>query len=127
MSEASEAIAALDAALAANGQDIRLVRLTGTQQIPYEVTCRAVVRGYQPSELVGGISQQDSMVILSPTEIDRYGWPGPAPSPAAVGADRRVPRKGDRAVINGVPRAVEAGAGIYVGDELVRIELHVKG
>lgn len=127
MSEASDAVAALDDALAAAGQDIRLIRLTGTQMIPYEVTCRAMVRGYQPSELVGSISQQDSMVILSPTEIDRKGWPGPASSAATDTSDRRVPRKGDRVVISGKARTVEAAVGITMADELVRIELQVKG
>lgn len=127
MSRADDAIAALDAALATAGQDIRLQRLSGTQQIPFEVTCRAMVRGYQPSELVGAIGQQDSFVILSASEIGRKGWPGPASSASSDASDRRVPRKGDRAVINGKARTIEAAAGIYVDDELVRIEMQVKG
>lgn len=125
----AEAIADLDRSLAADGEDIRLQRLTlaaGGVQIPFEVTCRACVRGYQPKDLVGGITQQDSKVILSPTEIVRAGWPGAA-SAAGTDQDRRVPRKGDRAIIAGRPRNIEAAVGIYVGSELVRIEMRVLG
>ncbi len=120
-------IVALDRALAKVGQDIRLQRLTGTQSIPFEVTCRAVVRGYAPNELINGITQQDSFVILSPTEIDAKGWPGPQSSADPSNIDRRVPRKGDRAFINGKARNVEAATGLYVDDTLVRIEMRVLG
>lgn len=127
MSEASDAIAALDDALDDVGQEIRLQRLTGTQLIPFEVECQALVRGYTPQELVGGITQQDSFVILSPSEITRKGWPGPNSSATPTNQDRRVPRKGDKAVINGKTRNVEAAVGIYVADVLVRIEMRVLG
>lgn len=127
MSEASEHIAALDDALEEDGQEIRLQRLTGTQLIPFEVKLPAVVRGYAPEQLVGGITQQDSFVILSPTDIDRKGWPGPNSSATPTNQDRRVPRKGDKAVINGKVRNVEAAVGIYVADVLVRIEMRVLG
>lgn len=127
MSLAGRAITALDSALARVGQSIRLQRLTGTQQIPFEVECLAMVRGYSPDELVGGIAQQDSMVILSPSEIERKGWPGPQSSADPSNVDRRIPRKGDRVFINGKARNVEAAAGLYVADVLVRIEMRVLG
>lgn len=127
MSEATDAIAALDEALADVGQEIRLQRLTGTQLISFSVDLPAIVRGYTPEELVGGITQQDSFVILSPTEIERKGWPGANSSATPTNQDRRVPRKGDKAVINGKLRNVEAAVGIYVADVLVRIELRVLG
>ncbi len=59
MSFSTDAVRQLDIALADDdvGQDIRLQRLTGTQNIPFEVKCRAVVRGYAPEELVNGITQ----------------------------------------------------------------------
>ena len=127
MSEATDAIAALDEALTDVGQQITLQRLTGTQLIPFAVQLQALVRGYTPEELVGGITQQDSFVILSPTEIDRNGWPGANSSATPTNQDRRVPRKGDKAIINGKLRNVEAAVGIYVADVLVRIELRVLG
>lgn len=127
MSYAASALAKLDAALGKAGQDIRLQRLTGTQSIPFEVTCRAVVRGYAPEELINGITQQDSFVILSPTQIEAKGWPGPQISIDPSSVDRRIPRKGDRVFINGKPRNVEAATGLYVDDTLVRIEMRVLG
>lgn len=127
MIEAEQAVADLNAALAADGEWIELWRETGTQKIPFKVRCRAFVRGYAAQELVGGIAQTDSKVIMSPTEILRVGWPGPNSSVTPTDQDRRVPRKGDAAVIAGRKRAVEAAGGIYLGSELVRIEMRVLG
>jgi len=124
---AEQAIADLDASLATDGEEIELQRLAGTQQIAVKVKCRAFVRGYQASELVGGITQQDSRVIISPTEIDRMGWPGPDVASNPTSQDRRVPRKGDKAVIAGKVRNVEAAVGLYMADTLVRIEMRVLG
>ena len=56
MTEAEQAIADLNAALAADGEWIELWRETGTQKIPFKVRCRAFVRGYTAQELVGGIA-----------------------------------------------------------------------
>lgn len=128
MTEAEAAIRDLDAALAEVGEDIRLQRLTlgpnGTQ-IPFEVTCRAAVRQYQPSELTDGVIQGDSHIIISPTEIIKAQWPGATPQSSDV--DKRVPRKGDRVIVQGRARAVEAAAPFYLGGELVRLELQCRG
>lgn len=124
----AEAIAHLDAALARSGEDIVLQRLTlgpGGAQIPFSVDCRALVRGYEPHELVNGITEQDAKVILSPTEIERAQWPGPAVGDVA--GDRRVPRNGDRMIIAGRARRVEAAAPLYMAGVLVRIEARVQG
>lgn len=117
----------LDAALADAGEVIELQRLTGSQLITTTVTCRAFVRGYEPEEVVGGINQNDKRVIMSPTEIIADGWPGPNSSATPTERDRRVPIKGDRAVIKGRNYNVEAAGGIYVRDDLVRIEMQVRG
>ena len=127
VTEAEQAIADLDVALANDGERIELWRETGTQKIPFKVRCRAFVRGYSAQELIGGITQQDSKVILSPTEITRSGWPGPNSSATSTNQDRRMPRKGDAVVIAGRKRAVEAAGGSYVAGDLVRIELRVLG
>ena len=128
MTDAEQAIADLDAALAADGERIELWRETGTTtKIPFKVRLRAFVRGYTAQEFVGGISQTDSKLILSPTEITCSGWPGPNSSAMSTNQDRRVPRKGDAVVIAGRKRAVEAAGGIYLGGELVRIEMRVLG
>ena len=121
------AISMLDRQLAAHGEDIRLQKLTGTQQIPFEVVCRAFVRGYSPNELLAGISQSDVQVIISATQIDAQSWPGPSLTTALPTQDRRIPTKGDRVYIKGKPRNVESAQGIYLDGTLVRIEMRVLG
>lgn len=131
MSSAAEReIADLDRALAQDGEDIILRRVVGTTNQAFnDVTCRAFVRGYAANELVGGITQQDSKVILSPTQINRVQWPGG--QPPSVTDDPRIPSKtrGDKCKIVNVGkwRNVETGAGIYISDTLVRIEMRVLG
>jgi hypothetical protein len=120
-------IAMLDRQLAAHGEDVELQRLTGTQLIPFKATCRAFVRGYSATELIGGITQSDSRVILSPTDIDAAGWPGPEVPAGSTTTDIRVPRKNDKAVIAGKTRNIEAAVGLYMAGVLVRIEMRVTG
>lgn len=126
MSTPSEHIARLDRALADKGETVRLQRLTGTQQIAFEVECAAFIRGYQPADLIAGsgITQQDVKVILSPTEIERAQWPGGQPQTTG---DKRVPARNDRIIRNGRPLTVQAATGLYVGGELVRIECQARG
>lgn len=131
-------IAELDRALAADGQDIELWRVQGSGVNPAKVKvgCRAFVRRRANKELVGAIVQNDDWVIMSPSEIVRTGWPGPwtpampgAPAEAAQNPDRdyRLPRKGDKAVINGIERSVEVVKPIYLDNTLIRIEMQVLG
>jgi hypothetical protein len=127
MTDAEQAIADLNAALASDGEWIELWRETGSQKIPFKVKCRAFVRGFTAQELVGGISQTDSKIVMSPTEITRSGWPGPNSSAMPTNQDRRVPRKGDAVIISGRKRTVETAGGIYLAGELVRIEMRVLG
>lgn len=126
----TSAIEDLDADLAAAGEDIVIRRLVGTGSNPInvDVRVRAVVRAFRPEELVGTISQTDSMVILSPTEITEAQWPGGQPigsAPATV--DPRIPKIGDKAIIQGKPRKISFVKPFIEGGELVRIELTVAG
>jgi hypothetical protein len=93
-----------------------------------DVTCRAFVRGYDPNELVNGITQQDRRVILSSTQIDAADWPADE-ADSTSGIDQRVPRKnrGDKCIIGGYPCSVEAAAPIYIDATLVRIDMRVRG
>lgn len=132
MSAESE-IAELDKALAADGQDIVLRRVIGktvaSQQF-IDVICRAFVRGYAPNELVGAITQQDSRVVLSPTQIDAARWPGgQAVSTAQFQIDPRVPDKnrGDLCYIDGRRCSVEAAKPITIDGVLVRIDMQIRG
>lgn len=116
-------IDALDAGLAANGESVRLMRMATPPAtgILMEVACMAVMRGYAPSEVAAGsgITQQDQVMIVSPSSLVAAGWPGAGLSP--------VPRKGDRVVTATGVMAVQAASGISVGGELVRIEAQVRG
>lgn len=110
---------ALDEGLAEAGEDIVLRRAVSGGS-PVSATCRAMVRGYQPNELVGDVQQQDSEVILSPTPLIAQGWPG-----AGNGSAR--PQKGDRAIVQGFVKVVMAETAIMRGAEIVRIEMRVRG
>jgi hypothetical protein len=123
----SSLIAALDAALAQAGEDAILRRIVGTapNTINIDVVVRASVRSFQPVELVGGISQTDSHVIISPTQIANAQWPGgELPSPTV--ANPTLPRINDRLIINGRVRSIQVVDPIYIGGELVRIEMRVQ-
>jgi hypothetical protein len=114
----------LDRSLAADGEDFTLRRVTGTtSQTNTDVTCRGLVRAYTPEELTPTVIQGDSRIILSPTQIEAASWPG-----VSAGAlDARVPRRGDKALVQGRVRNIEAAAPIYLDGILVRIELQVRG
>lgn len=114
------AIEQLERHLANHGQD---VRLRPGSTAAGEITARAFVRGFKPEELIGGLTQQHSKVVMSPVEIIATGWS----SGAAAPLDSRVPRSGNYVVIAGKPRQIVAGTGIYMAGVLVRIELSVLG
>ncbi len=134
MSDAADReIADLNSHLAQDGEDIEIWRVVtaGATQINIKVDVRAFVRNFGADELVGGITQEQVRVTISPSEIIAAGWPGPwTPSANELtqpATDRRVPRKNDKCVIKGRPRNVEVAMPIYVDNELVRINLRVLG
>lgn len=123
----AQAIAMLDRQLAANGEDVTLQRWGGSPlAVQASCTVRAFVRGYRPNELIAGsgIIQGDTMATISPTQITAAGWPGDYAD--AVG-DAQVPRQGDRLVVAGRTRVVQAAAPIYMNGTLVRVELQARG
>lgn len=96
------------------GEPVTLRRLTGTAQIPMDIAVRAVVREFDPQQLVGTIQQGDRTVILSNHEIAARRWPGP-------------PRKGDQVVIVGAKMAVQSVETVRIGGEVIRHNLVVRG
>jgi hypothetical protein len=102
-------IAMLDRNIARHGQTV-LLRRGST-----EVTVRAFVREYKPDEIVGPIGQGDSNVVLSPTQI--VGTPF-ATAPLA---------RNDKVVVRGRVRNIEAADPVLLDDQLVRINLQVRG
>lgn len=122
-------IARLDHSLAQHGEWIILRRIVGTTNaVNIDVKCRATVNDYAPEELVGGIMQTDSKVIMSPTQITDAQWPGgAAPLLPPFNVDPRVPRINDKVIAGGRIRNISFVNPITVGDELVRIELRIAG
>ena len=119
----------LDQMLRTDGQQIILRRTVGTtNRASVDCTCWASVRGYQPQELAGAVIQGDSAVVISGSDIIAAQWPGgePITSPP-TGTDPRVPRAGDFVIIQGKTRAIVSAAPIYVGDDLVRVNIQARG
>lgn len=120
MSQATQEIADLDFALAAEGQTITLTRGAAS------VDCAAFVRGLDRNQLEGSVNQQEFKVIISPTQIDAATWPA-APDSPPPSVDPRIPIKGDRITVAGRRRTVQDVLPMFVADVLVRIEMKVLG
>lgn len=109
MFTAAHAIAELDDALAKAGETIGW-QITTAGVGAAATTHRAFVRGYKPDQLVGGVLQGDTQIILSPT-----GLTG-------------LPKKNDKIVIaGGTPKNIVAVEFKRMADVLVRIELQARG
>lgn len=100
------AIAMLDRQLAVEGQTVTLDRDGVTVQLP------AFVRGYRPEELIGDIRQGDIAVVVSPTGLGTFSLPV---------------RRNDKLTIAGAVKNVEAAEHLRMQDQLVRINLTVRG
>lgn len=121
-----QAIAQLDRALALNGQPAILRRLTGTSnQVPVDAAVTVFSRRADPTALVGAQVQVTNDVVISPSDLDRARWPGPAP--ANYVGDWAVPRKGDLLIGPDGQRQVMAAAPKRMAGILVRIDLLVQG
>lgn len=106
-------IQSIQAAITREGQSVTLRRIaTGTA--PVAVTCQAMVRGYRPAELVGGIVQGDRRVVISNAEIAAATWPGP-------------PRKGDQVVIEGKVTTAQGVETVQLRGEDAKHILAVRG
>jgi hypothetical protein len=64
-----------------------------TTQVRHEVVCQAIVRGYEPIQLIGGIIQGDRQVAISNAAIADAQWPQ---------------RASDRCVIDGRTTTIQA-------------------
>lgn len=79
----------------------------------------------------GAAYQQGVTVIMSAVEIINAAadspstWPGSNPS--GFPGDPRIPAKGDKILIDGRSRNVNAAHPIYVNGDLVRVNLEVAG
>jgi hypothetical protein len=107
----SNAIGMLDAQLSDFGQTVSLRRGPAASPV-VTATVKGFVRGYKADEIVSGIVQGDSEVVLSPTGLATY---------------TNGPQIGDVITINGRARRVEAVEAVILGDVPVRYNLQVRG
>lgn len=122
-----ECIAALDNALAENGECIVLRRRAGLgnsgQNI--DVTVRAIVRNFRLKEvlLVDDLKQAILLVTISPTQIKKAQWPGGGVPGQAI--DPSMPRRTDQLQVKGHWYTVDACEAI--GNPPVRYNMQARG
>lgn len=119
----SEIIANLDRALGVeSGTSAVLKRRVEASTTFVSLNIRVRLSGYNMTELVGPVTQEDRHLVMSPSQITAAGaaWPG-----AAGGS--QWPRKGDLIVQGGKEYRVEASDSISVMDTVVTIKGRVRG
>lgn len=129
MTNALSTITNLDLFLKQSGEDIILRRTTAGNNADQVV--RASVRALRMSrvqQLVDGTTQDDKLIVFSPTEIRWSGWPnlGSMGSPP-FDVDVQIPRRGDKVIVSGALFRIEVVNAIKVDNEVVRIQIMTKG
>lgn len=132
-------LAQLDRRLNRRGENIILRKrtLSGSTGSNVDCTVPAIIRALTREQLIGGISQQNFFLIISPTHILRAQWPGGRP-PAAPGsftapgslidpADPSIPLVNDQVIFRGRTQSIQRVAPVFDSGECVRIELSVIG
>lgn len=110
------AIAALDRAVAAAGSDFTLTRESGLESnVALSIQIRAAKRGRISTELTDAVRQEDSTVVLSPSEMLRHQWSWPA---------RAGDKLADKA---GHVYSVEHVDPIEISGTIVRYDMRVRG
>ncbi len=124
-------LAQLDRRLAQRGEMIYLRRTVGLNQSYVQCRIPALVRALNVEQLIGNITQQNYVLIISPTEIYRQQWPGGKP-PATTGgiiapSDQTTPSTADKLYLRGAEKAVQRVAPVFDRGECIRIEINVLG
>lgn len=122
-------IADLDDELREYGDDVILRRrIAGA---PHDVGCKAKITSYRlrDTEFVPNtaITQEDLIVIMSPSEIAAAGWPGSVPFEVSDMPIDSLIRKGDKLVVRGIERNVEVVDPQRPGGTVVRFDMRVLG
>lgn len=92
------------------GRSMELKRRTGTGSTFITCTVSGKDRGYQPTELVGGVVQGDRRIRIAQADVETQNWPGP-------------PKKGD--ILDG--GTVQGAQPLHDGAELVGFVVWVRG
>lgn len=113
------------------GEPVWLQRTTSGTSVRAEVP--AIVRALTAEQLIGNITQQSLLVIISPWHLfDRKQWPGGlAPAAQTFGivdpTDARFPRTTDSIFVRGPQRAITNAKPVFDRGECIRIELSCLG
>ncbi len=97
----------------AEGQTVTLQRIA-TGVVPVTATCKAMVRGYKAAELLGGIVQGDTRIVIAAATLAALGWPVP-------------PKKGDKALIGSRSATVQGVETMNVRDEPAKYIIQARG
>lgn len=127
----SRRLSQLNRWLARHGEPVTLRRPSG-DGAGNSVTMRAKVKGLTAEQLIGGITQQTYMVVLSPTPILADGWPHGTGTPQnseiiKPGNPARLPNTNDVLLIHSKQRAIQRIVPTFEDGECVRIEMTVQG
>jgi len=126
-------LARLDRQIRLRGEEVHLIRTTGTStQTRTRARIRGIVKTLGIQQLIAGITQTNYVVIVSPTDIRRAGWPGEIATAANSGVptsvkDPCIPIVNDAMVFRAAQKTISKVDAIYDGDECVRIELSCIG
>jgi hypothetical protein len=124
----------LDRFLRNRGETVWLQRQAGTGGAitRVRVKVRAWVRSLMEEQLIGSITQQNFMVIISPTELFKAQWPGGlTPSAPSFGIieprDQRIPVSSDAIFIRGTQRTIQNVQPVFDRGTCIRIEINCTG
>ena len=122
----------LDRQMRLRGEKVQLIRTIGAStQSRVRANIRGIVKTLGIAQLIGGITQTNYIVIISPTDLRRAGWPGAntatIPPGTTSNKDGVIPPPSDAMVFRASQKAISRADAIYDGDECVRIELSCIG
>ena len=123
-------VARLDRQLRLHGEPITIRHQIAA--VPrHQVQTRGIVKTFGRERLIGSITQTNYMIIVSPTDLRRAGFPGAEPEKIANGTlpveDPILPDTSGSIWFRGRTTAIQGVDAIYDGDEIVRIEIKVTG
>ncbi len=123
-------IADLDAALKRAGTSITLRR--ATTPTATDLVRPASVRSYTPEEVTGGVKAGDEKLVLSPTGLDDAAWvaafaaTGGQSQATPFDVSPKLPKAGDKVIVNNRLRSIEAVMPVRVAGTVVRIEVQAR-
>lgn len=127
-------LAQLDDRLKHRGEWVFLQRKVGsTVQSLVQCRIKAIVNPLTVEQLVGAVTQQNWLVITSPTQILRAQWPGGKPQASGAQGgiieptDPSLPVTNDILFLRGAQKTLTQPAAIFDRGMCIRIEMKVLG